>query len=110
MFRFCFILFLVSRFFATIKILRFYNVFGVLASENYVASSGVPYFLYNKHNVFHRSRVFSNFFLLPKTEKMTGFIMFFEGPGASGGHPADVRRPSGGALSRSIKLKKRQVL
>jgi hypothetical protein len=93
-----------------IKILRFYNVFGVLASENYLVLSGGFYFLYNKHNVFHRSRVFSNFFLLPKTEKMTGLIMFFEGPGASGGHPADVRRPSDGALSRSRKLRKRQVL
>ena len=110
MFRFCSISFLVSRFLAMIKILRFYNVFDVLASENYLALSGVFYFLYNKHNVFHRSRVFSNFFLLPKTEKHTGFIMFFGGPGASGGHPADVRRASGGALSKSRKLKKRQVL
>ena len=62
-----------------------------------MASSGVPYFLYNKHNVFHRSRVFPKFFLLPKTEKLTGFITFFGGPGG-------VRRPSGGrpaALRRS---------
>ena len=40
---------------------------------------------------------FPNFFLLPKTEKLTGFITFFGGPGG-------VRRPSGGrpaALRRS---------
>ena len=50
------------------------------------------YFLYNKHNVFHRSRVFSNF-SFTKTIQLYRFYNVFRG---SRGRPAAIQRPSGG--------------
>jgi hypothetical protein len=93
--RFIFILFVVSRFLATIKILRFYNVFGVVASENYLARSGELYFLYNKNNVYHLTRDFSKFILNRKLKKYRFYNFYWGSWGVrrpSGGRPAALRR------------------